>query len=133
MEDFWKDAPVISAYSRRQAIADGVLKDITEYAAQLGFTIPVAITSEAWAESVSWPAAAGFHQNEPDRIRDLLRAAHRAVIAACHSDVTRVPVKTWRIPAAEPKSEPQAIELHLQIGPGDTILPVVTIMLPEQD
>ena len=36
--------PVISAYTRQQAIADGVLVDVTTTASEAGFAIPVAVT-----------------------------------------------------------------------------------------
>lgn len=45
---------VISSYSRKQAIEDGVLIDVTEAANQLGFRVPVAMTSAAWGDCVEW-------------------------------------------------------------------------------
>ena len=40
----FEDAPVIYSYTRKQAIEDGVLVDLTEWSKETGFTIPVACT-----------------------------------------------------------------------------------------
>ncbi|MFX8797558.1 DUF6573 family protein, partial [Acinetobacter baumannii] len=40
--------PLISSYSRAQAIADGALIDVTETAFEAGFQWPVAISRRAW-------------------------------------------------------------------------------------
>ena len=39
---------VVYSYTRKQAIEDGVLIDVTEQAKEAGFKIPVAITSSLW-------------------------------------------------------------------------------------
>ena len=41
--------PVISAYSRNQAIDDGFLVDVSDTAREAGFSIPVALTRTAYA------------------------------------------------------------------------------------
>ena len=46
--------PVISSYSRAQAIEDGVLIDVSEMAREAGFKHPVALTSAAWEDCVAW-------------------------------------------------------------------------------
>ena len=45
---------VIYAYTRAEAIADGVLIDVTETAKEVGFRLPVALTAAAWADCVAW-------------------------------------------------------------------------------
>ncbi len=40
--------PVLSAYTRAQAIEDGILVDVSETAREAGFTIPVAVTRTVW-------------------------------------------------------------------------------------
>ncbi len=40
--------PAISAYSRAQAIEDGILVDVSDTAREAGFNIPVAITRTVW-------------------------------------------------------------------------------------
>ena len=45
--------PVISSYSRAQAIEDGVLVDITEQARQQRFVFPMAMTGALWDKSTA--------------------------------------------------------------------------------
>lgn len=50
---FWDDAEVISAYTREDALGDGVLVDVTEWASHKagflgGFSCPVAMTQALW-------------------------------------------------------------------------------------
>ena len=40
--------PVISVYTRAQAIEDGILVDVSETAREAGFRIPVAVTRSVW-------------------------------------------------------------------------------------
>ena len=40
--------PVLSAYTRAQAIEDGILVDVSETAREAGFRIPVAVTRTVW-------------------------------------------------------------------------------------
>ena len=44
----WDDADVISVYTRAQALEDGVLVDLTGWAQQAWFKIPVAVTRGVW-------------------------------------------------------------------------------------
>ena len=66
-----KDWQLIHTYTRRQAIADGVLVDVTERAKEAGFRVPVALTSTAWAECVTVPEGLG-DQDETGRLWDVL-------------------------------------------------------------
>ena len=47
-------ADLIHSYSRAEAIADGVLVDVTKTASEAGFKVPVTITRAAWADCVEW-------------------------------------------------------------------------------
>ena len=40
--------PAISAYTRAQAIDDGILVDVSDTAREAGFNIPVAVTRTVW-------------------------------------------------------------------------------------
>lgn len=42
----WED--IISAFSRAEAIEDGVLIDVTEMGREAGFRFPVAVTEALW-------------------------------------------------------------------------------------
>lgn len=73
MTEVWGEP--VSVYSRAQAIEDGVLVDVTEWASAKngfigGFTCPVAFTAAVWA-LVEVPAVKGF-QDTRGRAHDVL-------------------------------------------------------------
>ena len=43
---------LIYSYSRKQAIEDGVLVDVSEMAKEAGFKFPVAMTNTVWTELI---------------------------------------------------------------------------------
>lgn len=51
------ETPIITVYTRADAIKDGLLIDVSEMARQVGITIPTAITSRVWSEIISPPKA----------------------------------------------------------------------------
>ena len=50
IEDF--PGPVISSYTRKQALVDGALIDVGDMAWDAGFKFPVALTRAAWDDCV---------------------------------------------------------------------------------
>jgi hypothetical protein len=60
MEFFSIDDHLAKSYTRSQAMADGMLVDISEAAAEAGFRVPVAMTSSAlrWSASKCSPTFA---------------------------------------------------------------------------
>lgn len=122
------DDDVVFSYSRRQAIADGVLLDVTAMAHEAGFRYPVALTAAAWADCVAWPRCGGEGQDEPGRLWDVLNMARLAVKRATGATVQfTVLVRPVR------GRTPQAQRLKMVVGPGDDLEPVITIMLPRED
>lgn len=121
MNDFGE---IIHSYTRKQAIADGVLVDVSEWASPQGmmggFTIPVAMTAAVWALV---EASAGSHEDTRGRAHDVLWMA--ALAARRHLDTDHA--------AFEVLIGGTLIELVLHVGPGDEGEPVATIMLPEED
>lgn len=121
---------VIFAYSRAQAIADGVLVDVTTLAKEAGFRVPVALTAAVWADCVAWDSEhEQTPQDETGRLWDVLLMAH--VAARRSSGTDRVPVELSRIPSQGVYAEP--VQLIAHIGPGDAAEPVLTIMQPGED
>lgn len=60
----------ISVYTRAQAIADGVLIDVSEMSREAGFRFPVAMTRAAWEDCVMWSdedSRLQVHQDEAGR------------------------------------------------------------------
>lgn len=124
---------VISVYSRAQAVADGVLIDVTPEANDAGFKVPVALTAAVWADVVAWSAedsARQIQQDEHGRLNDLLWAA--ATLARHHTG-NRMPFQHHRVPRGGNSVCRTPIALVMTIGPGDNAEPVVTLMLPSDD
>lgn len=124
---------VISAYTRAQAIADGVLIDVTAEANDAGFKVPVALTAAVWAEVVAWSAedsARQIQQDEHGRLNDLLWVA--VTLARYHTG-TRMPFQHHRVPRGGNRVRRTPIALVMSIGPGDDGEPVVTFMLPSEE
>lgn len=49
----FEDAEVIFQYTRRQAIEDGVLVDVSEMAREAGIRCPMAVTERVWSEVIT--------------------------------------------------------------------------------
>ena len=122
--DPWDDAEVISVYSREQALADGVLVDVSPMAREAGFKVPVATTASLSALLDPSPDDAALGQSFEGRLWDVLmvlRANARAGDTV-HFDV---------IVASGGKQ--QRVTMKAVIGPGDNAEPVITVMLPTED
>ena len=132
---FWDDAEVIHAYTRAQAIADGVLVDVSDRGNV--FTYPVAMTATAYALTVAWTdedearKGEGTGQSEAGRIWDVFYLG--AIAARRAAGRQRVPYSLMVVPREGASVEPVRVELHLHVGPGDRGEPVLTIMLPGED
>ena len=48
----FEDFEVVSCYTRANAIADGVLIDVTERACQVGFKLPTVVTATVWSSII---------------------------------------------------------------------------------
>ena len=83
-------APVLFAYSRRQAIEDGVLVDVTETAREAGFKIPVALSRSVWERLVALPEGYRGFQDEAGRLWDVLWMARHYALRASDSDRVRM-------------------------------------------
>jgi len=75
--DFWTDADIISAYTREDALADGVLVDVSEWASHDkgfhgGFRVPVVMTRALFdvVDCESWP------EDRRPRMQDTRGRAH---------------------------------------------------------
>jgi hypothetical protein len=123
-----EDAEVIHVYTRAQALADGVLVDVTDTAKEAGFRIPVALTAAVWSDCVAWPANDSA-QDERGRLWDLLYLAAFEARRRRHAQIRSF--RLWRVPCGG--RIPESIRLALHIGPGDTAEPVITILQPEED
>lgn len=125
----------IYSYTREQAIADGVLIDISSVAREAGFVFPVAITSAAWADCVAWGESDSerqTHQDESGRLWDVLTMLLHA-IRSNRGATDAVEVMLYRVPRGGRRNTPVRALLKSVCGPGDDLEPVITIMLPGED
>jgi len=114
---------VIHSYTRRQAVDDGVLVDLSQNeVTRQHWKYPVACTAAVWA---SIEAATGHDGNDVCGI--LHDVFTMAKLAARRAQEGERDVKfTVLIAGAR-------CQLKLNIGPGDTLDPVLTLMMPNED
>lgn len=117
---------VISAYSREQAIADGVLIDVSATAREAGFRVPVAITAALHADIGDIPASKSF-QDYDGRLWDVL---YMGRLAARRAQAGQSEVRYNLIMHNGRKTY---YTVKMMIGPGDNGEPVITLMRPDED
>ncbi len=123
------DAPVIFSYSRRQAIEDGVLIDLTEWAKQTGFKFPVACTAAVWnGYIVPPPGMEGYGQSERGRAHDILWLLWCAIRRGQGGSQVDFEVIFLQDPERQ-----ETVQFKALCGPGDQGDPVITILRPEED
>ena len=139
----------IAVYSRRQAIEDGVLVDVSEVITPCPFKYPVAMTRAAWAATVE--AGGTWHADGDGESLTLPGGQH---VKGRTWDVFQIMLATMR---GQLKNEAQRrntdssriyfdvlvdvhgngrktrVALYSVCGPGDDAAPVITIMLPGED
>ena len=123
---------IIHTYSRAQALADGVLIDVTATAAEAGFRWPVAMTAGAWAHLVAWDPANRAIQDESARLWDVCWVARWACRTA-RPGAPRILAKVVRVPNTPRAWSPVSAWFAIHVGPGDQGEPVVTITLRDED
>lgn len=125
-DDSWN---LVYSYSREQAIADGVLVDVTEAAKEIGFRLNTVVTDHLFHGYVEVPDGLdGEGQSVTGRLHDLIVLALFAARKAVNTD--RV---TFKVDFLMALGRKETIEVVAHIGPGDHGEPVLTIMLPEDD
>lgn len=121
----------ISVYSRADALADGVLIDVTEWASSTkgfhgGFQIPVAVTAAVWADVNAIGRQTG--QDVRGRAHDLLFLASLAARGAARRETDTV---LFQVIMQVGRAKKQTYKLH--IGGGDNGEPCCTIMQVGED
>lgn len=131
----FEGADIISVYTRREAIEDGVLVDVSDTAREAGFTYPVALTRTLWEDCVAWNEADSrrqTHQDEAGRLWDVLTCA-RLAIGGAREGQTIVRGQVLRVPRGGRARRPRPTFFKVHCGPGDAGEPVITLMLPDED
>lgn len=122
------DDVLIFAYSRAQAISDGVLVDAGPLAAEAGFRYPVALTAAAWHECVEVPLSDLVH-DQVGRLWDVLNVLRWAIKSSDGS----TDCLEFCVDVADEDEMITTVRLKSLCGPGDNHEPVITIMLPDED
>lgn len=117
---------VISIYTRRQALSDGVLVDCTELAREAGFTWPVAVTDHLYHDYIV-PALdlVAEGQSITGRLWDTLMVLRHAIRSSKDDTYLRFTV----LFQMSPGSAPVPVELVSVAGPDDDGSPCLTLML----
>ena len=125
---FAKD-DLIFAYTRAEAIADGVLVDVTSTAREAGFRYPVALTRAVWCEYVEVPAGVEG-QDEKGRLWDILVMLSYAIRRSREGSELR-----FRLHVRNDNRDrtPPLVELKALCGPDDDGNPCITVMAPGED
>lgn len=117
---------VVSVYTRKQAIEDGVLVDVSETAREAGIRFPVALSAEVYARYVAVPEGVQC-QDEAGRLWDILWML-RCSMGRAGGDTL-----LYQLHVRNNNRRAKKVTLKALCGPGDDAEPVVTVMLPEED
>ena len=124
-------APVIFSYTRAQAIEDGVLVDLTEWAKETGFRIPVACTAAVWNGYIVPPKETEkLGQSIRGRAHDVLWMLYLAIRG---SGSTKRDQLQYEVIFVMHEGKQETVMLKAMCGPGDNGEPVLTVMRPDED
>lgn len=116
--------PVVYAYTRRQALEDGVQVEVTNLAREVGFTVRIFVTRAVVADYVTVPDGV-TGQDEMGRLWDILTLAWFAARRAPSDQDTLSFILRVQMPGGL-----RVVRLWMQIGAVDidNPAPAVTIM-----
>ncbi|MBR0347529.1 MAG: hypothetical protein IJI03_19955 [Rudaea sp.] len=120
---------VIHRYTREQALADGVLVDVTAPAKDCGFSVPVAMTAALFADCESWASADERRGDASPRdqvVRRLLHFACETIRASARTPTDRRVLSLTHFAG-------RTCQAVVYVGPGDAGEPVVTLMYPGEE
>ena len=113
---------LIYSYTRAEALADGVLIDVTERARRAGIKYPTACTAGVWALIDCVPG------NDADTLAGVVADVRLAEVLRAMLAAIRQARGTDRV-----TFEALGAALWAHCGPGDTDAPVITVMLEGED
>jgi hypothetical protein len=123
--------PIIFSYSRAQAIADGVLIDVSKTASEAGWKWNTCVTSAVWAMiEPSEEVKVRFGCDTDGRLWDVV---YMAMMKARRSNGSSEFEFQLIMPQTPRDAWDGVVTLRAHCGPGDTAEPVVTIMRTDED
>jgi len=126
--NMFEETEIIYAYTRKDAIEDGVLIDVSDLAREAGFKWPVAVTAAVWAEYVCVPEGLAW-QDEDGRLWDILHLLLLS-IRRTKTVTTRL---TFQVHVQTARDKAELVTLTAHSGPDDEGKPCLTVMLPGED
>jgi hypothetical protein len=129
------DVPVIFSYTRKQALEDGVLVDLTAWARETGFKYEVACTAAVWHDYIVPPAKMRpWGQSERGRAHDVLIMLLFAIRRRKTPAPTEGPdILFYEVLFQQDPEKTVTAKLKAHCGPGDDGEPVLTILLEHED
>jgi hypothetical protein len=133
---FFDEAEIISTYSRRQAIEDGVLVDLrqgelNDLINKAGFRWPMACTSTVFFECIDvTPAARRAGNDIKGRLWDILQTMKNAMRRTGNQPTTEL---FFDVLVIRDRMQQTLTKLKVVGGPDDYGRPCLTIMFPEED
>ncbi|WP_139490052.1 DUF6573 family protein [Brevibacillus dissolubilis] len=125
---------IIFQYTRKQAIEDGVLVDVTEMAKEAGISVPTAVTSTVWHDIIV-PSHSDREngQSEDGRLWDVLWMLHVAIAMGINREAGCTSSTIYYSLLVHRNGVEGKVILKAQCHPGDNLEPVITIMMPNED
>lgn len=121
-------ADVIHCYTRKQAIADGVLVDVSTVAKEAGIRYPTALTQAVWCKYVEVPPGVEA-QDQTGRLWDILWMMKWA-IATSRDDGDTL---KFQLHVRNDNKQAELVTLKAMCGPDDDANPCITVLLPDED
>ena len=129
-QDPFAGAEVIYAYTRKDALADGVQVDVSEVAREAGLKFPVYLTRAVWENYVTVPDGVRC-QDEKGRLWDIVW------MLRCAARRTSGPQMLFGLHVRNDNRDrtPPLVNLKAMCGPRDIDdpQPAITVMLPDED
>ena len=121
---------VIYAYTRKQALADGVQVEVTQTAQEAGIKFPMFLTRAVWDAYVAVPEGVTA-QDEAGRLWDIVWMTRFAILR-CKPGVSRIPVALY---VRNDNRAAKLVKLIATCGPLDVddAQPAITVMMPDED
>lgn len=118
---------VIFVYTRADAIADGVLHDLSQLSIEAGIKFPTAITAAAWAAVIEPPADCP-DQSIEGRAWDVLQVLRSQAKEAGPTDRVDFVVRVKQC-----ADFARDVALKALLHAGDEGEPCITVLLPNED
>jgi hypothetical protein len=123
--------PVIYAYTRAQAVVDGVQVEVTKTAKEAGISFPVFLTRTVFDAYVTVPPDV-TGQDEAGRLWDIVWMLRFAILRA-RPGADRIPVALYVRNSDHERARLTKLIAVCSALDIDDLSPAITLMLPEED